>query len=184
MQPSFEEAVDAIVRKHPEYAPDAYDFMRSAIDYAAEQLNKSDQSPHLTAEELYLGACAHALEEYGPLARYLLDSWNLRTSHDFGCIVYNLIEAGVFGKQAEDRQEEFDKLIPLDALLESPFLSPGVETIDEDDLFDEEPSPRRSSSGRRGSGTKRASGKKGRGASGRGKSSRRGSSPDDDGDDA
>lgn len=147
MQPSFEEAVDAIVRKHPEYAPDAYHFMRSAIDYAADQLNKSDQSPHLSAEELYLGACAHALEEYGPLARYLLDSWNLSSSHDFGCIVYNLIEAGVFGKQADDRQEEFDKLIPLEFLLEAPFLTPGVAPLLED-AEDEAPRPRKSAFGR------------------------------------
>lgn len=121
MQASFEEAINQLAKRHPEYAAEAYYFMRNAIDYAAEQLNKSDQSPHLSAEELYLGACAYALDEYGPLARHLLASWNLCSSHDFGCIVYNLIEAGIFGRQNSDRQDEFEHLPPLCDILESPY---------------------------------------------------------------
>lgn len=121
MQASFEEAINQLVERHPEYATEAYYFMRNAIDYAAEHLNKSDQSPHLSAEELYLGACAYALDEYGPLARHLLASWNLCSSHDFGCIVYNLIEAGIFGRQNSDRQDEFEHLSPLCDILEGPY---------------------------------------------------------------
>lgn len=144
MQASFEEAINQLIARHPEYAAEAYYFMRNAIDYAAEQLNKSDQSPHLSAEELYLGACAYALDEYGPLARHLLASWNLRSSHDFGCIVYNLIEAGIFGRQNSDRQDEFEHLPPLCDILESPYsIMPIPPQTPEDEAEPAPPAPRK-----------------------------------------
>ncbi len=121
MQYSFEDAVDAILAKHPEYAAEAYGFIRQALDVASEHFHKSKESPHLSAEELYLGACAHALEEYGPLARLVLAEWGIRESSDIGAIVYNLIEVGVFGKQEGDSREQFNRLQSLESLLNAPF---------------------------------------------------------------
>ncbi len=123
MQHSFEDAVDAIMEKHLEYSAEAYTFMRQALDAAAEQFHKSKESPHLSAEELYLGAAACALEEYGPLARLVLSRWGIRHSKDIGAIVYNLIEVGVFGKQESDKREQFDHLRPLGELLDAPYVA-------------------------------------------------------------
>lgn len=122
MPQSFEAAVDAIMSKHPEYAPDAYHFMRTALDSASRRFNKTDANPHLTAEELYLGFCAALLEEYGPLAKAVTEHWGILTSSDVGAIVYNLIEVGVFGRQESDTQAQFDNLRSLDDLLNEPFL--------------------------------------------------------------
>ncbi len=130
MQYSFEDAVDSILAQHPEYRAEAYSFMRQALDAASEQFHKDKDSPHLSAEELYLGACAYALEEYGPLARLVLSRWGIRHSKDFGNIVYNLIDAGIFGKQKGDSREQFDNLQNLSELLDAPYIaSPeGVDT--------------------------------------------------------
>ncbi len=118
---SFEEAVDNIVRRHPDYAPDAYAFMRAALDETSRKLAKRAEAPHLSAEELYLGFCTYALEEYGPLAAAVLEHWGINSSSDVGSIVYNLIEAGVFGKQDGDTREQFDNLIAPTQLLNAPF---------------------------------------------------------------
>ncbi len=123
MQFSFEDAVESILARHPEYRAEAYSFLRQALDAASEQFRKSKSSPHLSAEELYLGAVSHALEEYGPLARLVLARWGIVHSRDIGAVVYNLIEAGVFGKQEGDTQEQFDDLPLLSALLDAPFIS-------------------------------------------------------------
>ncbi len=124
MQHSFEDAVDSILARHHEYSAEAYSFLRQALDAASEQFHKDKSSPHLTAEELYFGAAAYALEEYGPLARLVLSSWGIEESRDIGAIVYHLIEAGIFGRQDGDTQEQFDSLQDLGELLESPFISP------------------------------------------------------------
>ncbi len=123
MQYSFEDAVESILVKHPEYKAEAYSFMRQALDAASEQFQKDKESPHLSAEELYLGATAHALEEYGPLARLVLSRWGIRHSKDIGAIVYNLIEVGVFGKQEGDSREQFNNLQNLGELLDAPYIA-------------------------------------------------------------
>lgn len=122
MPQSFEAAVDTIMSTHPEYAPDAYHFMRTALDSASRRFNKTAADPHLSAEELYLGFCAALLEEYGPLAKAVTEHWGILKSADVGAIVYNLIEVGVFGRQESDTQAQFDHLRSLDVLLDEPFL--------------------------------------------------------------
>ncbi len=122
MPQSFEDAVDIIMSKHPEYAPDAYHFMRTALDSASRRFNKTAENPHLSAEELYLGFCAALLEEYGPLAKAVAEHWGITKSADVGAIVYNLIEVGVFGRQESDTQAQFNNLRSLDGLLNEPYL--------------------------------------------------------------
>lgn len=125
---SFEDAVDAILRKHPEYAPDAYDFMREALEATSRDMAEAEErtSPHLSAYELYMGFCAYALSEYGPLAAAVMEHWGIDSSSDVGNIVYNLIEVGVFGKQAGDTREQFDNLCPLRTVLDTPYLPEPV----------------------------------------------------------
>lgn len=122
MQQSFEKAVEILVERYPQYTEEAYEFMRAGLDAASDKFCKEDKSPHLSARELYLGACAYALEEYGPLAAKVLDFWGLKSSSDFGRVVYNLIEVGVFGKQKGDTPEQFDELPDLQQILNAPYI--------------------------------------------------------------
>lgn len=122
---SFEDAVEQILQKNEDYPADAYFFIRAALDATVEKCRKPAENPHLSAEELYFGFCAYALEEYGPLALAVMEQWNIVTSSDVGNLVYNLIEVGVFGKQDGDRQDQFDNLTPIPVLLNAPY-----ETLD------------------------------------------------------
>ena len=121
MQQSFEKVIEILVERYPQYTEEAYEFMRAGMDSAADRFCKDDKSPHLSARELYLGACAYALEEYGPLAARVLEFWGIKSSRDFGNIVYNLIEVGVFGKQKGDSPEQFDELPDLQQVLNAPY---------------------------------------------------------------
>lgn len=130
MQNSFDEAVASLVERHPEYAAEAYEFTRLALDNATEHFCQDRPDKHLSAEELYMGACAYALDEYGPLAWDVLHFWGIDTARDFGNIVYYLIEAGIFGKQKGDTLEQFYHLPDMYALLHSPYMP---ESAPEDD---------------------------------------------------
>ena len=122
---SFEDAVEQILQKNEYYPADAYFFIRAALDATVEKCRKPAENPHLSAEELYFGFCAYALEEYGPLALAVMEQWNIDTSSDVGNLVYNLIDVGVFGKQEGDRRDQFDNLTPVFILLNAPY-----ETLD------------------------------------------------------
>lgn len=136
MQQSFQEAIDRIMRRHGEYAPDAYHFIRHALDFASRTLNKTAENPHLTAEELYMGSCAYATSEYGPLAAQVWEFWGINSSSDIGNIVYNLIEAGVFGKQKGDSREQFDGLPSPEFILNTPFCPCMEDILDTIDLME------------------------------------------------
>ena len=128
MKQSFERAVEILTERYPEYTEEAYEFMRAGLDAAADKFCKDDKSPHLSAKELYLGACAYALDEYGPLASRVLEFWGIRSAGDFGNIVYNLIEVGIFGKQKGDSREQFDELPNLQEILNAPYIG-GVSPL-------------------------------------------------------
>lgn len=128
MKQSFERAVEILTERYPEYTEEAYEFMRAGLDAAADKFCKDDKSPHLSAKELYLGACAYALDEYGPLASHVLEFWGIKSASDFGNIVYNLIEVGIFGKQKGDSREQFDELPDLQEILNAPYVG-GVSPL-------------------------------------------------------
>ena len=136
MPKSFEDAVKELTLRYPQFAPDAYDFLRAGLDHASEHYGKTEKAKHLTAEQLYAGACRYALSEYGPLAYKVLSFWGIQTNVDFGKVVYNLIEVGVFGKQKGDSQEEFEHLPPLQAVLDAPYngeLDDNTEELENED---------------------------------------------------
>ena len=45
---------------------------------------------------------------FGPLARTVFDSWNVRGTSDFGRIVFNLVAAGEMGKTDDDSIADFN----------------------------------------------------------------------------
>lgn len=126
MARSFEEIIGDIVSRHEDYAPDAYDFLRQALDHSAQRFKQDRKTAHLSAEELYLGVCSLALEEYGPMAKSVLEYWGILSSVDVGEIVFRLIEAGVFGKQEGDTINQFYHLPALSTILDAPYAAPAA----------------------------------------------------------
>lgn len=122
MKNDTQELIRALVDKYPEYAEEAYEFMQSALVWATDRVCAGQAEKNLSAEELYMGACSYAIEEYGPLACEVLKFWGIESSEDVGRVVYNLIEAGIFGKQKNDSLEQFNNLADLRLLLRSPYM--------------------------------------------------------------
>jgi uncharacterized repeat protein (TIGR04138 family) len=106
----FQEAVDGIVKKDTRYHREAYVFLRDALEATLKRRKKARKetlSPHLGATELLDGFRMHSLQEFGPMAIMVLDHWGVRSSEDVGNMVFNLVEAGIFGKTDEDTIERF-----------------------------------------------------------------------------
>lgn len=48
-----------------------------------------------------------AIERYGLLARTVLEHWGVRSTQDFGVLVYALIDRGELRASSQDRLEDF-----------------------------------------------------------------------------
>jgi len=105
----FQEAVEAVSRDDKRYHPEAYVFLRDSLEATLKRRKKATKEVggHVAAAELLDGFRVHALGEFGPMAVTVLDYWGVRCSVDVGHMVFNLVQAGVFGKTDEDSIESF-----------------------------------------------------------------------------
>ena len=124
--PDFAEIVNLIHKEDPRFDRKAYDFVRLGLDQTVKELKKKDaaraeRSRHVSGPELLEGLRAYALDQYGPLARTVLEAWGVRRCRDFGEIVFNLIEYNVFSKTESDRREDFSDIYDFEDAFVKPF---------------------------------------------------------------
>ena len=120
--PPFPEAIARICARDGRYAPEAFAFLNDGLVKTLKRVQeKEKKSRQISGAELADGLRAYALEQYGPLALTVLGRWGLRTTRDFGEIVFLLLEAGLLGKTEEDKIEDFDDLFDFDAAFRAPF---------------------------------------------------------------
>jgi uncharacterized repeat protein (TIGR04138 family) len=143
---TFDDAVHDIVSRDPRYHGDAYRFLRDALDFTMRQIRKQEEEErHVRGGELLEGFKRYALDEFGPLARQVLEDWGVHKCEDVGHMVFNLIDEGIFGRSDEDRLEDFVGVFDFDAAFSAPFLpaSRGVRPATGDGTGD----PRRGGAG-------------------------------------
>ena len=124
--PDFGEIVTLICKEDPRFDRRAYDFVRLGLDHTVKELRKKDsaraeKSRHVTGPELLDGLRTYALDQFGPLAKTVLNTWGIRRCRDFGDIVFNLIEYNVFSKTENDRREDFSDLFEFEDAFVKPF---------------------------------------------------------------
>ncbi len=121
---SFEEVIEQILAKDKRYARDAYVFVREALDYTQKKLfkHKTRETPHVTGQELLEGIREFALQQFGPLTLLVLEEWGIRSTEDFGEIVFNMVDAGLLAKTDKDSRADFANGYNFDEAFRQPFL--------------------------------------------------------------
>lgn len=127
----FTEIVELICKEDPRFDRKAYTFLRQALDHTVKDLRKrhperTSKSQHVSGPELLLGIRDFALEQFGPLAKTVLNSWGITRCSDFGDIVFNLIEYNVFSKTDSDRREDFGEIYSFEEAFVKPFAPTGA----------------------------------------------------------
>jgi len=123
----FADIVALIHKDDARFDRKAYEFVRLGLDHTVKEIRKRetarvDKSRHVTGPELLNGLRVYALDQFGPMAKTILESWGIRRCRDFGDIVFNLIEYKVLSKTDSDRLEDFDGLYDFEGAFVTPFL--------------------------------------------------------------
>ncbi len=123
----FSEIVELICKEDGRFDRKAYTFIRQALDCTVKELKKkhperTEKSQHVSGAELLHGVRSFALDQYGPLAKTVLNGWGITRCSDFGDIVFNLIEYNVFSKTENDRREDFSDVYDFDDAFVKPFV--------------------------------------------------------------
>jgi uncharacterized repeat protein (TIGR04138 family) len=128
----FAEALDSIVATDKRYHRDAYVFLRDALDYTTKQQKKSKGSGvrHVAGPELLEGLRAYALKEFGPMVVTVFSHWGIERCEDIGNMVFNLIDAGIFGKTEQDSIDDFKEVYDFGDAFLKPFRPVPKPTFD------------------------------------------------------
>ncbi len=102
-------------------------FVREALDYTQQKTSKvnQDRVRHVTGQELLAGIREHALAQFGPMARLLLQEWGVRNCEDFGELVFNMVEAGLLAKTDRDSRQDFQGGYDFEEAFRQPFIPAG-----------------------------------------------------------
>ena len=120
----YDEVLDLILAKDDRYHRDAYYFVREGLDFTQHKLTKAAGAKdprHVSGRELMDGMRRYALENYGPMAKTLLNEWGVNSTEDFGEIVFNLVENNLLAKTEEDSREDFGDGFDFDEAFIAPF---------------------------------------------------------------
>ena len=127
----FEEAIKRIISRDGRFDREAFFFLKEALDYTVQDVSVKtpDNSKHVSAAQLLDGFRELALKEFGPMAATLFNEWGIRCCADIGDMVFLLIQEGEFGKQDNDRQEDFVEIFTFEEAFVTPFLPSTVEKV-------------------------------------------------------
>lgn len=96
-----------IVAHDPRFRPEAYFFTLESLTYALEKNRKEGQFGHIDGRQLLLHLKDHAEEQFGFLGTVVFHEWGLKSTADFGDIVFNLADARLLSKQETDTKDDF-----------------------------------------------------------------------------
>ena len=113
--------LDSLVDKDPRYAKAAYTFVQESLEHLVKSLSKKEAG-HVNGRQLMEGIRKYALDQYGPMTLTLFNQWGIKRSEDFGEIVFNLIDVGIFGKTESDHKTDFSAAYDFKTAFLEPFL--------------------------------------------------------------
>ncbi len=107
----------------PNYAPEAFRFIQDGLAHTAKMIhgeaNAPSESRHVSGQQLCLGLRDFAVQQYGLLAKVVLNRWNIRKTDDFGRLVFAMIDAGLMRKTDEDSFEDFVNVFDFEEAFET-----------------------------------------------------------------
>ncbi len=96
--------VDRIVQKDNCYKSEAYLFVLDALVYTQKKARKSRD---VNSQALLQGIKELGVKKFGPTARMVFEHWGVRTTEDFGRVVFNLVKSGFLKKTEDESVADF-----------------------------------------------------------------------------
>ncbi|MCB9847676.1 MAG: hypothetical protein H6814_04610 [Phycisphaeraceae bacterium] len=113
-----------------DYPIDAFAFVQEGLRYTVETLERHEEffespSRHVSGRELCIGLRDFALDQYGMLARTVLDRWGIHKTEDFGEIVFAMVDAGLMRASDDDSAADFHCVYRFDEAFDGDSVGVG-----------------------------------------------------------
>jgi len=101
------------------YPVDAFHFVRRGLDYTVRRAHKNperlpEHERHVSGRQLSHGLREFAVEQYGAMARTVLQRWRIHRTEDFGRIVFSMVEGGLMQATEGDSIRDFESVFQFE----------------------------------------------------------------------
>ncbi len=103
--------IQKLAERNLKYKLEAYSFLLSALHHTMKKINPPR---HISGREFCKGILDYAIDQFGPMARTVLESWGIKSTLDFGIIVFDLVEVELMRKTEEDSLDDFKDVYNFD----------------------------------------------------------------------
>ena len=108
-----------IAREDGRFSPKAISFVYEGLGYTAKK--NLTEPAHIAGQTLCKGLRQLALEKWGRLAMLVLNTWNIKTTGDFGEIVYLMIKHKWMSAQPTDSIDDFNNVYDFKTAFKDQF---------------------------------------------------------------
>lgn len=110
---------EQIAREDGRYSPQAVKFVSDGLGYTAR--NVVDEPRHVSGQMLCDGLKKLAIEKWGRMTMLVLNTWGVKTTRDFGEIVFMLIEHKWMTAQPTDSIDDFNDVYDFKTVFKDHF---------------------------------------------------------------
>lgn len=110
------------------YPLEAFEFVQQGLFYTSNRVHGSGgqkrrpgMTRHVTGQQLCEGLRDYAHLQWGFMARTVLARWGIRSTYDFGRIVFVLIDNGMLRKTDQDTIDDFRNVYDFDVSFERDY---------------------------------------------------------------
>ena len=115
----MKKSLEKIAREDGRFTPRAVRFVYEGLGYTAKKILV--EPAHVTGQTLCEGLKKLAVEKWGRLAVLVLNSWNIKTTRDFGEIVYLMIKNKWMSAQPTDSIDDFNDVYDFKTVFKDQF---------------------------------------------------------------
>ncbi|MBN1805435.1 MAG: hypothetical protein JW837_09305 [Sedimentisphaerales bacterium] len=109
--------LEKIAAEDGRYHPKGVMFVYDGLGHTLK--NYTSEPQHVTGQTLCDGLKELALKRWGRLSKLVLNNWNIKSTRDFGEIVYMMIEHEWMSAQPSDTIEDFNDVFDFDQAFKS-----------------------------------------------------------------
>jgi uncharacterized repeat protein (TIGR04138 family) len=115
----MKKGLEQLAREDGRYSTGALKFIYEGLGYTLKEITAEPR--HISGQTLCEGLRRLAIEKYGRLAMLVLNTWGVRTTRDFGEIVYLMIRHEWMSAQPNDSIDDFNDIYDFKTVFKEQF---------------------------------------------------------------
>ena len=115
----MKQTLEEIAAEDGRFCPAAIRFVYEGLGYTAKKV--TTEPVHVTGQSLCEGLKRLAVEKWGRLAIMVLDNWGIKSTRDFGEIVYLMIRHKWMSAQPTDSIDDFNGVYDFKTVFKDQF---------------------------------------------------------------